>query len=231
MQRFESATAMSEISILQIDYLAEIYQAVHIENLTSGEWVSSAELAERMAISQSTVNRVIEQLREKNLIEHQRYVGVQLTTEGIPYAKQVLHKQAIIESFLSLKMGFAWQDVYQEARAIRHGVNDLIIQRMWDLAGNPTISPFGDPINTEGARLEEILLTDAAIKQAYRIARILTRQKDRLNYLAALGLVPQTALHLVHKAPFDGPLQIRLGGEYRILGHQLARKITVVHNP
>lgn len=228
MHRFESDTVMSEISTLQRDYLAEIYQATYIENLTDEEWVSSADLAERMIISQSTVNRIIERLRKKNLIEHQRYVGVKLTSVGIQEAQHMLRNQAIIESFLIAVMGFAWEEVYEEARTIRHGVTDVMIQRMWDLAGNPALSPYGEPIHTQPDTQAEIVLTQALPQQTYRIARIITRQKDRLDYLAALGLLPETSIYLAHKAPFDGPLQIQLGREYRILGHQLAQKITVV---
>lgn len=227
MPPYESHTVMRKVSALQRDYLAEIYQACHIERLNGERWISSGDLAQRMNISQSTVNRVVERLRERHLIEHHRYVGVQLTPQGRRIAHHILRDQAIIESFLVVVMGFAWQDVYMEARNIRQGVNDLILQRMWGLAGQPTHSPFGEPIGGEQHK-DEALLNDAHPKRDYRIARILTRQKDRLDYLAALGLMPGVLLHLAHKAPFDGPLQIQLGREYRVLGHQLAHKITVV---
>jgi DtxR family Mn-dependent transcriptional regulator len=88
------------LSNLQRDYLAEIYHLGQIESNGSDGLVSSIRLAERLIASQSTVNRVIERLRDEGLIEHQRYVGVQLTEKGRQEVLAILRKQAIIEVFL-----------------------------------------------------------------------------------------------------------------------------------
>jgi Fe2+ transport system protein FeoA len=71
-------------------------------------------------------------------------------------------------------------------------------------------------------------LANAQDQQAYRIVRILTRQTDRLEYLAALGLTPGVWLYILHKAPFHGPIQLKLETEYRIVGYELARSLTLV---
>jgi len=54
-----------------------------------------------------------------------------------------------------------------------------------------------------------------------------TRESDRLEYLAALGLTPGKHLQIIHLAPFNGPLQLKVGTEYRIVGHNLAELIKV----
>jgi Fe2+ transport system protein FeoA len=48
---------------------------------------------------------------------------------------------------------------------------------------------------------------------------------DRLEYLAALGLMPGAPLEVLTLAPFHGPVQLRVGKEYRIIGHNLALMI------
>jgi DtxR family Mn-dependent transcriptional regulator len=219
---------LSKVNSLQRDYLAEIYQLGHIEANSSSGLVTSADLSERLFASQSTVNRVIERLRNAELIAHQRYVGVQLTERGQQEARAILRKQAIIETFLVNVMGFGWFEVYEEARRMRHRVSETLLERMWNMAGRPERSPFGEPIDAPDHEDQpEINLSDADTTHDYRIARVLTRQPDRLEYLAALELTPGTKLHLLHKAPFNGPIQIHLERDYRIIGHELAQMLTV----
>lgn len=217
-----------EISDLQHDYLAEIYQIAQLVGGAPDHMVTSSELAARLDASQSTVNRVIERLRSKHLITHERYVGVQLTAQGINAAEHVLRKQAIIEAFLVHTMGFAWHEIYEEARRIRRGANDRVVARMWALAGEPVRSPFGDWIDPAQPAPPEIPLIAAEPNRDYHMARVFTRQADRLSYLAALGLQPGVPFRLLHKAPFNGPLQIQLQREYRIIGYALARLLTVL---
>jgi len=215
-------------SKLQCDYLAEIYQLRHIEASDHNGFVSTADLGDRLFTSQSTVNRTIDRLRAAGLVQHERYVGVQLTERGQQEALRVLQKQAIIETFLVSVMGLGWHEVYEEARRMRHHVGEMVLARMWELAGRPERSPFGERIANDGAgQSQEINLVDAGLGRSYRIARILTRQAELLEYLAGLGLMPDSWLKLLHKAPFEGPLQIELKGENRIVGYELARKLTV----
>ena len=60
-----------------------------------------------------------------------------------------------------------------------------------------------------------------------RISRLITREFDRLQYIEALGLVPDQICEVIHVAPFNGPMQLRLDREYRIIGDSLARLIRV----
>jgi DtxR family Mn-dependent transcriptional regulator len=227
MPGYESDVRVTRLSQLQYDYLAEIYEGSSLSGKDG--FVTTAYLGERMIASQSTVNRAIDRLRDAGLIEHQRYIGVRLTDRGDSEARHILRKQAILETFLVQVMGFSWHEVYDEARRLRHYIGDGVLNRMWEMAGFPRRSPFGEWIAIEGPRLvdSEIPLSAAEIAHDYRIVRVLTREPDRLEYLAALELIPGTRLHLLHKAPFDGPLQIHLERDYRIIGHALACMLMV----
>jgi len=48
-----------------------------------------------------------------------------------------------------------------------------------------------------------------------------------LRYLDSRGLVPETAVEVLEKAPFDGPLTVRTGDSSHILGRRLASQIRV----
>jgi DtxR family Mn-dependent transcriptional regulator len=50
---------------------------------------------------------------------------------------------------------------------------------------------------------------------------------EALRYLGARGLVPEAAVEVLEKAPFDGPLTVRAGDSSHILGRRLASQIRV----
>ncbi len=218
---------LDEITNLQLDYLDAIYHISRYQN-EHDELVKSADIAKHLFVSQSNANRMIERLYKSELINYERYNGVRLTTTGQQVVQKLLRKQAIIESFLVQVMNFKWHKIYEEAFRLRHNVNNIVLERMWQLSGKPARGPFGDWIVLENQNYDqEITLVDGDIGQDYEIACILTRHVDRLQYLEALQLQPEAKLRLFHKAPFNGPIQIQLEKEYRILGYELSKLITV----
>jgi DtxR family Mn-dependent transcriptional regulator len=109
-------------------------------------------------------------------------------------------------------------------------LDDRVVQRMYDMAGSPTESPHGAPIPTlEGVipTFDDVPLAHVEPHHNYELRRVLTHEPDRLEYLAALGLKPGVILKLLHIAPFNGPIQLQLGREYRIIGHTLAEHLRV----
>ena len=169
-------------------------------------------------------------LKELNLIEHEPYQGIKLTEEGIRESLLHLRAHRVAEAFLSKVMGFDWDGVYSEAAQISTALNDTIIDRMAAMSGNPQFCPHGEPIPQADGDIkvmDDILLSDADAETKVRVTRMRTREADRLSYIEALGLLPERELEVIHKAPFNGPMQLRINNEYRIIGHNLAELIRV----
>ena len=59
------------------------------------------------------------------------------------------------------------------------------------------------------------------------ISRVNSHDEDRLKYLDSLSLKPGTPFTLVERAPFNGPLQLRVKGEIKVIGHELAGVLRV----
>lgn len=210
-------------------YLAEIYRLADIEQPEDG-FVSTSALAEMLFVSAPAVNRMVNRLKESDLIEHEPYQGIRLTKTGEKQALQYLRAQRIAEVFLSKVMGFAWEEVYHEASKISSALTDTLIDRMAAMSGNPQYCPHGEPIpRADGSieKMDDIRLSDIEEAATVTVTRMRTREADRLNYIEALGLMPSVTLDVVHKAPFDGPMQLKIGKEYRIIGHNLAELIRV----
>lgn len=220
--------AGGDLSPTMRDYLAEIYRlSDRVEGGRDG-YVSTSALAETLDVSAPAVNRMVTRLRELGRIQHEPYQGVRLTPEGECEALRQLRRQRIVEAFLVTVMGFGWHEVHDEAIRIARTLAEPIEVRMETMAGNPAVCPHGEPIPAlDGtiADLHDQLLTEAPQNQTLTVTRVSTREADRLEYVAALGLLPGRTVEVLHAAPFHGPLQLRVGKEYRIIGHNLAEMI------
>jgi DtxR family Mn-dependent transcriptional regulator len=220
---------MNDLSPTMRDYLAEIYR-LGDHSRDAQHFVSTSALAELLDVSAPAVNRMVAKLKELDLLQHEPYQGIRLTDTGQREALKELRRCRIAEVFLVKVMGFGWHEVFEEAQGISSSMSDALTERMSQMAGNPTRCPHGEPIpSAEGVLppADDFLLADAQQGSELEITRVRTREPDRLEYLAALGLLPATTLHLLHTAPFKGPLQLKVGREYRIIGHNLAELICV----
>ncbi|MDX2163552.1 MAG: metal-dependent transcriptional regulator [bacterium] len=230
------------------DYLAEIYrlstrgngrdsaayEAPAPRSDDARPYVSTSALADLLNVSAPAVNRMVSKLREMGLLDHEPYRGIALTESGRREALKQLRRHRIVETFLVNVMGFGWHEVHEEADVISRALTETIEARMAAMAGNPTVCPHGEPIPAPDGTIREpadLLLTEAPEKQPLVLTRVRTREPDRLEYLAALGLMPGTPLEVIHIAPFHGPLQLRIGKEYRIIGHNLAEMVRVEPEP
>lgn len=211
------------------DYLAEIYR-LGDQSKADEHFVSTSALAELMDVSAPAVNRMVTKLKEMSLLQHEPYQGIRLTEAGQREALKELRRRRIAEVFLVKVMNFGWHEVYEEAHRISSSLSEALTERMAQMAGNPTHCPHGEPIPSADGVLppsNDYLLADAPQESNLEITRVRTREPERLEYIAALGLVPGTQVHLLHTAPFKGPLQLKVGREYRIIGHNLAELICV----
>jgi DtxR family Mn-dependent transcriptional regulator len=212
------------------DYLAEIYRLSGRTQATSG-YVSTSALAEIMDVSAPAVNRMVTKLRDYGLLHHEPYQGISLTEAGTKEALIALRRHRIAEAFLVNVMGFEWHEIHEEAHRIGGAMSEAITLRMAEMAGQPTHCPHGEPIPAPDGTLKEpgdVLLSEVEAERTYTVSRVLTREPERLEYIKALTITPGTTLEVLHVAPFNGPMQLKLGDAYRIIGHNLAELIRVL---
>jgi len=65
--------------------------------------------------------------------------------------------------------------------------------------------------------------------QTVRVARVRDDDPALLRYLAELGLVPEAEVTITERAPFDGPLHVRVRGHTRVsaLGKEVTDQVFV----
>jgi len=207
------------------DYLAEMYRLGH-----GKMWVSTTMLAERMGVSGAAAVAMVRRLQKRALVEHLPYRGARLTPAGAKVALLSIRRHRLVERFLVDVMQFGWHEVHAEAESLQRGVTQAIEDRMDALMGHPATCPHGDPIpSREGVmpELHDRPLTVIPAGGRGTISRVRTREADRLQYLAQIGLIPGAPFELVSRAPFNGPLRLRLGAAEQVIGVELAAALWV----
>jgi DtxR family Mn-dependent transcriptional regulator len=127
-------------------------------------------------------------------------------------------------------MGFGWHEVHDEADAMGAVITDRIATRMEEMAGHPKRCPHGEPIPSADGVMPDVVdepLSAITTPADLVISRVRSHDPEVLQYLATLNLVPGQAIKLVSRAPFNGPLRLRVGTQEQVIGHELAKELRV----
>ena len=217
----------SELSSKMRAYMAEIYRLLDRQP-TASDNVTSSQLADWLFVSPPAVNRMVNRLSELGMLVHEPYKGITITDKGRVAALKHIRRQRIAEVFLARVMDINWLKAHEEAHRLSDGLSEAVVQRMYEMTGEPNTCPHGEPIPDPDGTLppaKDVFLSQIGAGNRVRVSRLITRESDRLQYIEALGLVPGQVCEVIHVAPFDGPMQLKLGTEFRIIGQSLAQLI------
>ena len=73
---------------------------------------------------------VRERLAELELVEHIPYRGVRLTDLGRLQALRILRRHRVIETYLTQRLDFSWDEVHDEAELLEHAASDRLVEAM-----------------------------------------------------------------------------------------------------
>ena len=212
------------------DYLKAIFE---IEHATDPERPSAAgtnEIAQALGIAPASVTGMLRRLAELGLISYERYRGVRLSEAGRRAALRTIRRHRVIEAYLTKALGYPWDRVHDEAERLEHAASEDLIDRMAAAIGEPLTDPHGAPISTRDGVIDETRhgsLAEMAVGAEARIVRVGDENDELLRYVDSLGIRPGVAVVLAERAPFDGPLTVRIGATEHQIGHALAMRILV----
>jgi DtxR family Mn-dependent transcriptional regulator len=217
----EETTVSSEAE----EYLEEIYR---LERKIG--FAKTMELARRLKVVPGSVTNTIEGLERRGLVIHEPYKGVKLTEKGRKLALNVLRRHRLAERLLTDILHLDWSEAHDAACKLEHAIAPDIIKPLEKTLGHPQTCPHGNPIPTKSGGIieeESKLLTDLNLGEGGTVMKITEEKRDMLQYLAALGLMPGTFVEIEEKAPFNGPIIVRVRGASYALGHNIASVIWV----
>jgi DtxR family Mn-dependent transcriptional regulator len=207
------------------DYLKAIFEVQRDQGK-----VATTVLAERMGVAPASATGMMKKLATLKLVRHNPYQGVVLTRAGEKVALEVLRHHRLLELYLAEALGYSWDQVHDEACRLEHVISEAFEDKIFEALGRPTRDPHGEPIPTKDGKMpssDHEPLSDLQPGAAGTISQVRKSNPEMLRYLGARGLIPEAAIEVVEKAPFEGPLTVRTGNSSYVLGRQLASHIRV----
>jgi DtxR family Mn-dependent transcriptional regulator len=192
--------------------------------------VATTALARRMGVRPASATGMMKKLAGLKLVRHVPYQGVVLTRAGEKMALAILRHHRLLELYLARALGYSWDRVHAEADRLEHVISEELEDRIFEALGRPTRDPHGEPIPTKDGRMPRVThepLSSLQPGATGTISQVSPTDPEVLRYLGERGLVPDAALEVVDKAPFEGPITVRLGKASHVLGRELARHIRV----
>ena len=208
------------------DYLKVIYVLE-----ADGEKATTTAIAQALDVSNASVTNMLKKLAGMNLIVHQSYKGAELSPAGKKVALEILRHHRLLELYLKEVMGYSWDEVHDEAEKLEHHISEQFEDRIAELLNHPTHDPHGDPIPTKDGVMPEkatLALNEADINTLYMVGRVRDQNPELLRYLEQQGVLPGVELTIIEKAPFDGPINLKIDGELISLGFTIAQNIFLI---
>jgi len=206
-------------------YLKTIY---NLEAVTGA--ARTGDIAKVLQITPGSVTNTLEVLEEKGLVAREPYKGVKLTEEGRKLALSVFRRHRLAERLLTDILHFDWIESHEEACMLEHAVSDRLASAMEKVLGNPTTCPHGNPIPTEKGVVppsKTQVLSEVENGQRVTVHHIPGENTELLRYLSNLGMFPGVRIEVEEKAPFKGPMLVKVGSNSYPLSLDVASGIYV----
>lgn len=211
-------------SVMQ-DYLKTIYRLQERDGVTY-----TSALAEAMRVSAPSATGMIKKLAARKLVRYSPYQGVVLSKAGRMIALETIRHHRLLELYLTVSLGYGWDVAHDEAERLEHVISEQFEERIFEALGRPTRDPHGEPIPARDGTVptwDYACLVDLEPGASATIRQVRDSSPEMLRYLGERGLIPDAAIQVVDKAPFNGPLTVKVGRTTHALGRELAQRIRV----
>nr|WP_042181035.1 metal-dependent transcriptional regulator [Kibdelosporangium sp. MJ126-NF4]CEL14762.1 Iron-dependent repressor IdeR/DtxR [Kibdelosporangium sp. MJ126-NF4]CTQ96608.1 Iron-dependent repressor IdeR/DtxR [Kibdelosporangium sp. MJ126-NF4] len=165
-----------------------------------------ARIAERLEQSGPTVSQTVGRMERDGLLVVADDRHLELTDHGRDLAIAVMRKHRLAERLLVDVIGLEWEHVHSEACRWEHVMSEAVERKLVKLLGNPTTSPYGNPIPgldklSEGGqpappveadlvRVDEVARRGGGKVEIRRIAEHVQKDLDLMAELKSVGLLP-----------------------------------------
>jgi len=214
-----------EVTAVIEEYLENIYRLQEKSGVAR-----TSDIVKLLQVAPGTVTNTVERLEKEGLITHVPYKGVKLTEKGRKIAINVIRRHRLSERLLTDILRVKWSEAHQIACKLEHSFTGDLVKKLEKTLGHPKTCPHGNPIPTQcGGIIEENSEPLANLKPNEKsvLIKITDEKQEVLDYLSTLGLMPEALLEVVEKAPFNGPITVKINGTKQALSFEIASIIYV----
>lgn len=188
------------------------------------------QLAARLEVRPATVTDMVKKLKEKSLVDYERYGKIRLTDKGRQKAVAIVRKHRLWETFLYEKLGFRWDEVHEVAEQLEHIQSDKLVEQLDKFLGYPKFDPHGDSIpkaNGEFRHEERKSLMEGEAGKSYTIIAVGDNSPEFLQYASRMGLTINTTLDILEHFNFDGSMEISIQTKNMNISQKVAENVFI----
>lgn len=216
------------LSYTEENYLKALLKLI-LDN-TSNE-AGTNELANSLLVKPATVNDMLKKLKEKDLVNYEKYGKITLTPEGQKHATDVLRKHRLWETFLYEVFEFSWDEVHEVAEQLEHIHSVKLIDQLDKFLNYPEFDPHGDPIPNKNGEIKvhfKKTLFDVEIGTTCKMVAVKDNSSSFLQYVVKVGLGLNNEIKVISKQDYDALLVIEVNGVESIVSQKFAENIFVL---
>lgn len=198
-----------ELSFTEENYLKAIY---HLSN-GGEETVNTNSLSDSMRTTPASTNDMVKRLAQKKLIGYQKYKGASLLPNGKEIALRIVRKHRLWEVFLVEKLDFKWDEVHEIAEQLEHIQSPILIQKLDEFLGHPTIDPHGDPIPNEKGEMKQTVkasVSEVEVGTKGLIVAVSNDDSSLLQHLDSINIQLGAKISVVNRMDFDGSVAVKV---------------------
>jgi DtxR family transcriptional regulator, iron-dependent repressor len=199
----------------------EMYLRTIFELEEEGVTPLRARIAERLAQSGPTVSQTVARMERDGLLNVADDRHLELTEAGRSRAISVMRKHRLAERLLVDVIGLEWEQVHTEACRWEHVMSEAVERKLVALLGNPTTSPYGNPIpgldelgvgepaasiEPDLVRLDEVARRGGGTVEVRRIAEHVQLDPAMMADLHKVDAVPGNVVQVAAQARTTHPV-------------------------
>jgi len=216
------------LSFTEENYLKSLLHLTVLTVQKSG--VGTNELAAHLSLKPATVNDMLKKLKDKNLINYERYGKISLTDTGRISGMEIIRKHRLWETFLFEKLGFSWDEVHEVAEQLEHIQSKKLVDSLDSFLDFPKFDPHGDPIpNSNGVieLLQRKTLAEIEVDETCKLIAVKDNSSAFLQYVNKLGLTIGEMIKVISKESYDDLLHIQIKDEEYTVSQKFAENLFV----
>lgn len=187
-------------------------------------------VAEFLGVSPASASEMLRRMEQNGLTQVSGTNGVLLTPTGAKEARRLVRRMRLAECLLSDILGLPITQLYEEACKLEHAISSAVEERIMVVLGEPETCPHGYPIPSLSGRVDCPLGENLASLEPGEEATVISlpeREKDLLQYLTDMGILPGVQLKVQELAPFNGPIFVSVEGQEHAIAKEAAERVRV----
>jgi DtxR family transcriptional regulator, Mn-dependent transcriptional regulator len=217
------------LSFTEENYLkALLHLTMEIEDKVEA---GTNELAFFLGVKPATATDMLKKLKEKKLIEYEKYGKISLSETGRQKAIEILRKHRLWETFLYEKLEFTWDEVHEVAEQLEHIHSPKLVDKLDKFLGFPEFDPHGDAIPNAKGELKQSskkTLSEVESGSSCKMVAVKDNTAAFLQYVSQLNLGIDTPIKVLSKQAFDGSMEIMISDTKIMVSQKFAENILIV---